>query len=94
MEYDAAAPTRRSARGHRPSAHGGPDNYGKKELTAAQAQMLKDWMLTHFHDPYPTPSQKRHLLQATCLQEKQLANWFNNARKRVWRPLKDGAAQG
>ena len=29
---------------------------GKKDLPPEAAQVLKDWMLNHFHNPYPTPT--------------------------------------
>ena len=31
-------------------------NRGKKDLPPEAAQVLKDWMLNHFHNPYPTPT--------------------------------------
>lgn len=41
--------------------------------------MLREWYL---QDPYPNPSRKRHLAQATGLTPTQVGNWFKNRRQR------------
>ncbi|XP_016394534.1 homeobox protein SIX3-like [Sinocyclocheilus rhinocerous] len=41
--------------------------------------LLREWYL---QDPYPNPSRKRHLAQATGLTPTQVGNWFKNRRQR------------
>ncbi|XP_076828822.1 SIX homeobox 7 isoform X1 [Brachyhypopomus gauderio] len=41
--------------------------------------LLREWYL---QDPYPNPSHKRHLAQATGLTPTQVGNWFKNRRQR------------
>ena len=36
----------------------------------------------YFLDPYPNPSKKRELAQATGLTPTQVGNWFKNRRQR------------
>ncbi|XP_058016724.1 homeobox protein SIX6-like [Ahaetulla prasina] len=42
-------------------------------------KLLREWYLK---DPYPNPSQKRHLAQTTGLTPTQVGNWFKNRRQR------------
>uniref|UniRef100_A0A4W3H554 Homeobox domain-containing protein n=1 Tax=Callorhinchus milii TaxID=7868 RepID=A0A4W3H554_CALMI len=42
-------------------------------------RLLREWYL---QDPYPNPSKKRHLAQATGLTPTQVGNWFKNRRQR------------
>ena len=44
---------------------------------------LKKWLVDNTRYPYPTRAQKNMLAQATGLTTKQVAQWFNNARKRL-----------
>lgn len=41
--------------------------------------LLREWYL---QDPYPNPSKKRELAQATGLTPTQVGNWFKNRRQR------------
>ncbi|XP_069064018.1 homeobox protein SIX6-like [Pleurodeles waltl] len=41
--------------------------------------LLREWYL---QDPYPNPTRKRHLAQATGLTPTQVGNWFKNRRQR------------
>ncbi|CAL8242046.1 unnamed protein product [Merluccius merluccius] len=41
--------------------------------------LLREWYL---QDPYPNPSRKRHLAQATGLTPTQVGNWFKNRHQR------------
>lgn len=50
--------------------------YVSKERTRS---LLREWYL---QDPYPNPSRKRHLAQATGLTPTQVGNWFKNRRQR------------
>ncbi|PKK26742.1 SIX homeobox 3 [Columba livia] len=42
--------------------------------------LLREWYL---QDPYPNPSKKRELAQATGLTPTQVGNWFKNRRQRL-----------
>lgn len=56
----------------------------KREKTPPESQrLLKDWLFTHSHHPYPTDAEKEHLCCATALSLQQLNNWFINARRRI-----------
>ena len=44
---------------------------------------LKQWLVDNTRYPYPTRAQKNMLAEATGLTTKQVAQWFNNARKRL-----------
>ena len=46
----------------------------------------------HAENPYIKEDSKRMLAQKTGLQERQVANWFTNVRKRVWQPIKKQGA--
>lgn len=41
--------------------------------------LLREWYL---QDPYPNPTKKRELAQATGLSPTQVGNWFKNRRQR------------
>uniref|UniRef100_A0A182SRD7 Homeobox domain-containing protein n=1 Tax=Anopheles maculatus TaxID=74869 RepID=A0A182SRD7_9DIPT len=41
--------------------------------------LLREWYL---QDPYPNPTKKRELAQATGLTPTQVGNWFKNRRQR------------
>ena len=42
----------------------------------------------NFHHPYPSDTEKQHLASVCGITLKQLTNWFTNARKRLWIPLR------
>ncbi|KAF4111586.1 hypothetical protein G5714_008617 [Onychostoma macrolepis] len=50
-----------------------------QEMKRANRSLLREWYL---QDPYPNPSRKRHLAQATGLTPTQVGNWFKNRRQR------------
>ena len=52
----------------------------RRELPTDAVTTLKAWFLEHFTHPYPTPQDKIILMQETGMDEKQLDNWFINAR--------------
>jgi hypothetical protein len=56
-----------------------------RELPLAVVATLRAWLKDHFDHPYPTMRDRYGLMQATGLDEKQLKNWFTNARRRVWK---------
>ena len=66
---------------HRPPA--------RPQLSSEVVSMLKAWLLSpgHIDNPYPTGSEFDMLMETTKLDKTQLKHWFNNARKRIWKPL-------
>lgn len=56
----------------------------KANFTQEQAAVLRQWFIMHAENPYINKDSKRMLAQKTGLQERQVANWFTNVRKRVW----------
>lgn len=66
---------------HRPPA--------RPQLSTEVVSTLKDWLLSpgHIDNPYPTGSEFDALMESTKLDRSQLKHWFNNARKRIWKPL-------
>lgn len=66
---------------HRPSARPqiGPENVG----------ILKEWILSpeHIDNPYPNGRDYEMLMKRTKLDKVQIKHWFNNARKRLLKPL-------
>jgi len=48
-------------------------------LNVVLRSLLREWYL---QDPYPNPSKKRELAQATGLTPTQVGNWFKNRRQR------------
>jgi len=66
---------------HRPEA--------RPQLSPDVVSMLKAWLLSpgHIDNPYPTGPELDMLMEKTKLDKTQLKHWFNNARKRIWKPL-------
>ena len=52
---------------------------------------MKAWLFEHFSHPYPSEDEKLALASRTGLTPTQIANWFINARVRIWRPMVDKA---
>jgi hypothetical protein len=50
-----------------------------KTITA----ILREWLIDHCHNPYPTESEKNELRLTTGLTLNQISNWFINARRRL-----------
>jgi hypothetical protein len=48
---------------------------------------MSAWMRqpSSFTRPYPTVAERRALAEAGGIAERQVANWFSNARKRSWK---------
>eukprot|EP00958_Prasinococcus_capsulatus_P004130 scaffold382_cov380-Prasinococcus_capsulatus_cf.AAC.44 len=51
------------------------------------SQVLRKWLFEHFLHPFPTHQQKQELAHASGLGFAQVANWFINARVRIWKPM-------
>mmetsp|Transcript_8596 Transcript_8596/g.25856 ORF Transcript_8596/g.25856 Transcript_8596/m.25856 type:complete len:245 (-) Transcript_8596:78-812(-) len=66
----------------------------RRELPAPAVAILKEWLLSpeHIHHPYPSADDQAALMAKTGIDKKQLKNWFTNARRRIWKPLR--AAEG
>lgn len=45
-------------------------------------RILKAWLSTHSHRPYPTDEERENLQRQTGLNKTQIANWLANARRR------------
>ena len=60
----------------------------KSNFTKSQAAILKKWFIEHANNPYLKEDSKKFLAAQTGLQERQVANWFTNVRKRIWQPIK------
>mmetsp|Transcript_50523 Transcript_50523/g.118524 ORF Transcript_50523/g.118524 Transcript_50523/m.118524 type:complete len:224 (+) Transcript_50523:290-961(+) len=63
------------------------DEDKKHQLPAGAVQIFHNWMMEHFDNPYPSEADKHHLAVAAGVGTKQVANWFSNARVRMWRPV-------
>jgi hypothetical protein len=48
----------------------------------AAVKILKDWMLEHIDNPYPTEEEKESLKMETGLTVGQISNWMANTRRR------------
>ncbi|KAI3318700.1 hypothetical protein HD806DRAFT_309719 [Xylariaceae sp. AK1471] len=45
-------------------------------------KILKNWVVTHSHHPYPTDEERESLQKITGLNKTQITNWLANARRR------------
>ncbi|GAP84795.1 putative C2H2 type zinc finger containing protein [Rosellinia necatrix] len=45
-------------------------------------KVLKNWVVTHIHHPYPTDEERENLQKITGLNKTQITNWLANARRR------------
>lgn len=45
-------------------------------------KVLKNWVVTHNHHPYPTDEERESLQKITGLNKTQITNWLANARRR------------
>ena len=61
----------------------------RAQLNPATVAILKQWLLSpeHIDNPYPSPHEMKLLMQRTGLDRNQLKHWFNNARKRILKPM-------
>ena len=61
----------------------------RPQLKSDTVAILKQWLLSpeHIHNPYPTPEEFDTLQDQTQMSKTQLKHWFNNARKRILKPI-------
>jgi hypothetical protein len=65
---------------------------GKSRHSARARAVLETWLAEHFYPtetrakPVPTREEKKALALETGLTERQVGDWFVNARARVWKP--------
>lgn len=59
----------------------------QKGLPESSVSVLRAWLFEHFLNPYPKDSEKSMLARKTGLTRSQVANWFINARVRLWKPM-------
>ncbi|CAH9077813.1 unnamed protein product [Cuscuta europaea] len=59
----------------------------QRGLPENAVSVLRAWLFEHFLHPYPKDSEKSMLARQTGLTRSQVANWFINARVRLWKPM-------
>ncbi|XP_051139102.1 BEL1-like homeodomain protein 7 isoform X2 [Andrographis paniculata] len=59
----------------------------QRGLPETAVTVLRSWLFEHFLHPYPKDSEKIVLARQTGLTRSQVANWFINARVRLWKPM-------
>eukprot|EP00250_Pteridium_aquilinum_P021345 c25095_g2_i1 orf=299-2908(+) len=59
----------------------------QRGLPERSVAVLRAWLFEHFLHPYPKDSEKLMLARLTGLTRNQVANWFINARVRLWKPM-------
>ncbi|KAK6939423.1 Homeobox KN domain [Dillenia turbinata] len=59
----------------------------QRGLPESSVSVLRTWLFEHFLHPYPKDSEKMMLARQTGLTRGQVANWFINARVRLWKPM-------
>ncbi|KDP38560.1 hypothetical protein JCGZ_04485 [Jatropha curcas] len=59
----------------------------QRGLPESSVSILRAWLFEHFLHPYPSDSEKIMLAKQTGLTRNQVANWFINARVRLWKPM-------
>ncbi|KAK8658491.1 hypothetical protein V6N13_036696 [Hibiscus sabdariffa] len=59
----------------------------QRGLPGSSVSLLRAWLFEHFLHPYPKDSDKIMLARKTGLTRSQVANWFVNARVRLWKPM-------
>ncbi|GAB4852082.1 hypothetical protein Ancab_016272 [Ancistrocladus abbreviatus] len=59
----------------------------QRGLPESAVSILRAWLFEHFLHPYPKDSEKIMLARQAGLTRGQVANWFINARVRLWKPM-------
>ena len=54
---------------------------GMKNIDQSKKEVLAQWVADNGNNPYPSEDEKQKLADQCDLTEKQVSNWFTNARK-------------
>ncbi|RAL10684.1 uncharacterized protein BO97DRAFT_348953 [Aspergillus homomorphus CBS 101889] len=54
----------------------------KPRFSRKGAKILRDWFYSNQHSPYPTDEQRAEFVRQTGFTDRQISNWFANARRR------------
>jgi hypothetical protein len=58
-----------------------------RNLPPSAVAILRDWVMAHLDQPYPSDAEKAELAARAKITKKQVRHWLTNARKRIVRPL-------
>ncbi|TRY61671.1 hypothetical protein TCAL_07974 [Tigriopus californicus] len=61
----------------------------KRAVIQDMVRPLKQWLLRHRHNPYPTKGEKMDLAIGSNMSLVQVSNWFANARRRLKNVVQD-----
>ena len=61
----------------------------KRAVIQDMVRPLKQWLLRHRHNPYPTKAEKMELAVGSNMTLVQVSNWFANARRRLKNVVQD-----
>ncbi|XP_067120243.1 homeobox protein Mohawk-like [Centruroides vittatus] len=61
----------------------------KRQVLQDMAKPLKQWLIRHRNNPYPTKSEKVTLALGSQMTLVQVSNWFANARRRLKNTVRD-----
>lgn len=61
----------------------------KRQVLQDMARPLKQWLIRHRNNPYPTKSEKVTLALGSQMTLVQVSNWFANARRRLKNTVRD-----
>ena len=84
--------TKKKVAGSNPTQRSRANLTARKQHSGEATEVLERWFWDNFYPteqrpkPVPTRDEKRALATATGLSERQVADWFVNARARKWKP--------
>ena len=84
--------TKKKVAGSNPTQRSRANLTARKQHSGEATEVLERWFWDNFYPteqrpkPVPTREEKRALATATGLSERQVADWFVNARARKWKP--------
>ena len=61
----------------------------KRAVIQDMVRPLKQWLLRHRHNPYPTKAEKIEMAMGSNMTLVQVSNWFANARRRLKNVVQD-----
>jgi hypothetical protein len=62
----------------------------RKTLPLAVRQLMTQWLLDHFENPYPSEEERRYFASLADASDTKVQTFFTNARARVWKPFVEG----